>query len=79
MGQLEEKQQMKYSDLDSHVQLCSPVYNALIDELEMHDVSNLQTIESEVLEPLPGSGAESLRYYARDIDAHCEPYHTRFR
>lgn len=38
-----------------------PVYNALTDEPEMHDVSNLQAIEPEVIEPetLPGS----LRYY----------------
>lgn len=44
-----------------------PVYNALTDEPEMYDVSNLQAIEPEVIEPetLPGSGAESLRYYAR--------------
>lgn len=49
-----------------------PVYNALTDEPEMHDVSNLQAIEPEVIEPetLPGSGAESLRYYARDTDPH---------
>lgn len=49
-----------------------PVYNALTDEPEMHDVSNLQAIEPEVIEPetLPGSGAESLRYYARDVDPH---------
>lgn len=47
-----------------------PVYNALTDEPEMHDVSNLQAIEPEVIEPetLLGSGVESLRYYARDID-----------
>ena len=49
-----------------------PVYNALTDEPEMYDVSNLQAIEPEVIEPetLPGSGAESLRYYARDTDPH---------
>lgn len=47
-----------------------PVYNALTDEPEMYDVSNLQAIEPEVIEPetLPGSGVESLRYYARDTD-----------
>ena len=49
-----------------------PVYNALTDEPEMHDVSNLQAIEPEVIEPetLPGSGAENLRYYARDTNPH---------
>lgn len=47
-----------------------PVYNALTDEPEMYDASNLQAIEPEVIEPetLPGSGVESLRYYARDTD-----------
>lgn len=45
-----------------------PVYNALTPE--MYDASNLQAIEPEVIEPetLPGSGTESLRYYARDTD-----------
>lgn len=52
-----------------------PVYNALTDEPEMHDVSNLQAIEPEVIEPetLPGSGVESLRYYARDTDPYWNP------
>ena len=49
-----------------------PVYNALTDEPEMYDTSNLQAIEPEVIEPetLPGSGAENLIYYARDTDPH---------
>lgn len=47
-----------------------PVYNALTDEPEMHDVSNLQAIEPEVIEPETLPGAESLRYYARDTDPH---------
>ena len=38
-----------------------PVYNALTDEPEMHDVSNLQAIEPEVIEPETLPGAENLR------------------
>lgn len=49
-----------------------PIYNALTDEPETELVNADEVIEPEVIEPelVNGSGADSLRYYARDVDPH---------
>lgn len=49
-----------------------PIYNALTDEPETELVNANEVIEPEVIEPelVNGSGADSLRYYARDVDPH---------
>ena len=49
-----------------------PIYNALTDEPETELVNADEVIEPEVIEPelVNGSVADSLRYYARDVDPH---------
>lgn len=49
-----------------------PIYNALTDEPETELVNADEVIEPEVIEPelVNGSGADSLRYYVRDVDPH---------
>lgn len=49
-----------------------PIYNALTDEPETELVNADEVIEPEVIEPelVNGSGADSLRYYIRDVDPH---------